>query len=311
MNRHEKLVSVVIPTHNRAKLLIRAINSVLDQTFSNLEIIVVSDGSTDNTRDIVMKFENEDSRVRLIEVNPGKGGNYARNLGIKYAQGDYVAFLDDDDEWYCTKIFEQMQVFKQDADVGLVYTGCHIIYDDEKVEYLSIGNSKGDLSKKILYDGGSIGTTSTIMVKKNLLNEVGGFDPELGAMQDYELCIRLCQLTKVGVVEKELINYYNYRSNQQISSLTQKYIEATKYILNKHKLLFATLTPEQLKKKYLEDELALSNRALRNGDNKLARIYAKKAVHIKLCKKSIVYFFLSFFDYRKVLIIRSMVNKRN
>jgi glycosyltransferase involved in cell wall biosynthesis len=91
-------VSVIIPTHNRAKLLERAIKSVLEQTYANFEIIVVSDGSTDETDLIMQKYKNQDARIKYISYYPAKGANHARNIGIKAAEGEYIAFLDDDDE---------------------------------------------------------------------------------------------------------------------------------------------------------------------------------------------------------------------
>ena len=92
-------ISVIIPTHNRADLLPRAIKSVQDQTRAVDEIIVVSDGSTDNTEETVKKIAEQDSRIQLIAYYPGHNGNYARNRGIEAATGEFIAFLDDDDEW--------------------------------------------------------------------------------------------------------------------------------------------------------------------------------------------------------------------
>ena len=101
----KKIVSVVITTKNRKDLLLRAINSVRNQTYKEIEIIVVDDASTDGTREIC---ENMDDLVYVyIPLNESKGGNYARNLGIKTANGEYIAFLDDDDYWEVSKIQKQ------------------------------------------------------------------------------------------------------------------------------------------------------------------------------------------------------------
>ena len=115
-----ELVSVVIPTHNRADLLPRAIDSVLNQTYSNFEIIVVSDGSTDNTEEVVKSYSDKDSRIRFIGYSPARGGNIARNTGIEAAKGEYVAFLDDDDEWMPEKLKKQIKVMESNPDIGLV-----------------------------------------------------------------------------------------------------------------------------------------------------------------------------------------------
>ena len=92
-------VSVIIPTYNRAHLVGRAIKSVLNQTYRDFEIIVVDDGSTDNTKDIIKEFQKKDKRIKYIPYEKNKGGSAARNTGIKAAKGEYIAFLDSDDEW--------------------------------------------------------------------------------------------------------------------------------------------------------------------------------------------------------------------
>lgn len=128
---------MVIPTHNRAELLPRAVKSVQSQTRPVDEIIIVSDGSTDDTEEIVKRFAEEDERIRLIAYHPGHNGNYARNRGIEAATGEFIAFLDDDDEWLPKKTELQMALFEKDQEVGLVYSGQNCIYTDTGVSYSS------------------------------------------------------------------------------------------------------------------------------------------------------------------------------
>ena len=104
---------MVIPTHNRAELLPRAVKSVQSQTRPVDEIIIVSDGSTDDTEEIVKRFAEEDERIRLIAYHPGHNGNFARNRGIEAATGEFIAFLDDDDEWLPKKTELQMALFEK------------------------------------------------------------------------------------------------------------------------------------------------------------------------------------------------------
>ena len=120
-------ISVIIPTHNRADILPRAIKSVQDQTRPVDEIIVVSDGSTDSTEEVVRQLAEKDSRIRLIAYHPGHNGNYARNKGIEAASGEFIAFLDDDDEWLPKKTELQMELFEKDPGVGLVYSSQNCI----------------------------------------------------------------------------------------------------------------------------------------------------------------------------------------
>lgn len=300
------MVSVVIPTHNRADLLPRAIKSVQAQTYQDLEIIVVSDGSTDNTKEVVEALSKEDSRIRFVEYHPGRGGNIARNTGIENAAGEYVAFLDDDDEFFPTKLEKQVAVMESDPEIGLVYTGVKILYINEKVSYASKARNCGDLSREILLDN-HIGTTSTVMLKKEVIAKSGMFDVALKALQDFDLWIRVCQHCKVGVVPEELINYYNYTNSTQVSASTQKYIDAFAYINNKYADLFAELSPEMAAQKKRNEYSLLINKAMRNGNGKLAREYAGALKKNGGGKKALVFWCLSFFKYKTVLKIRSRV----
>lgn len=298
------MISVVIPTHNRADLLPRAIKSVQAQTWTDLEIVVVSDGSEDDTKAVVEALAKDDDRIKFIEYFPARGGNIARNTGIENASGEYVAFLDDDDEFMPEKLEKQMAVMQSDPQIGLVYTGVHIIYVNEDIAYSSIPKASGDLSKEILLDN-IIGTTSTVMARKDVLLKAGMFDVKLRALQDFDLWIRVCQLCKIGHVPEEMINYYNYTGTKQVSALTDKYIESFAYINNKYKDMMDALPAQQhLQKKYNEHML-LANKAMRNGDGKLARKYIKEALKIARGKKAMAYYLLSFFSYKLVLKVRS------
>lgn len=301
-----KLVSVVIPTHNRVDLLPRAIESVLKQTYDNFEIIVVSDGSTDNTEEVVKKYADNDSRVKYIGYMPARGGNVARNIGIEASQGEYVAFLDDDDEWLSEKLSKQVGLLEKDDNVGMVYTGVHIIYVNEKVEYNSMSKVFGDLKRRILIDN-CIGTTSTVVLRKSILEKSGMFDVELKALQDYDLWIRIAQYSKVDVVPEPMINYYNYLGKKQVSAVTQKYIDAFEYINKKYENKMRTLDTEEMHQKQTEEYFLLANKAMRNGEAKLARVYLKKIMKLGFSKKAFVYYFLSFASYKTVLKVRSMV----
>lgn len=302
-----KLVSVVIPTHNRADLLPRAIDSVLNQTYSNFEIIVVSDGSTDNTEEVVKSYSVKDSRIRFIGYSPARGGNIARNTGIEAANGEYVAFLDDDDEWMTEKLEKQVELLNRDDEVGLVYTGVHIIYVNERVEYNSMSKERGDLKRRILIDN-CVGTTSTVVIRKSILQKSGMFDVELRALQDFDLWIRIAQYSKIDVVPEPMINYYNYLGNKQVSAVTQKYIDAFEYINKKYQKYMETLSKEEMHQKQIEENFLLANKAMRNGEAKLARLYLKKILKSGFSKKAFVYYILSFASYKTVLKVRSIVS---
>lgn len=301
------MISIVIPTHNRCELIGRAIKSVQNQTVYDIEIIVVSDGSNDNTKNVVEKMSKKDERIKFVEYHPSKGGNVARNIGIELATGEFVAFLDDDDEWLSDKLECQLRVMNSSKSIGLVYTGVHIIYVNEKIDYIFNAKEHGNLEEKILLDN-CIGTTSTVMVRRSLFEKTGGFDTELEARQDYDLWIRLCNECEVGVVSEVKINYFNYTGGNQISADTQKYENAYKKLEEKYKDLYVKLTSKQIEAKEIQKCVSLANRAMRNGDKRKARQYLLHALKIRLNYKSLIYFLLSFTNFKTILTLRKIHN---
>ena len=303
-------ISVIIPTHNRADLLPRAIKSVQDQTRAVDEIIVVSDGSTDNTEETVKKIAEQDSRIQLIAYYPGHNGNYARNRGIEAATGEFIAFLDDDDEWLPRKTELQMQLFEKDPDVGLVYSSQNCIYSDTGITYQTQPMWRGDLSKRIFIRG-EMGTPSQVMVRKAVLDQTGLFDLNLEALQDYDLWIRCCMVTKVDFVPEPCINYYNSTSTDQVSSKTEKYIQSRLNIREKYRDEIAKFGKEFEQKVDIIVENRIAERCLRNGRNRDARLHARKAWKIKPSKVSVMLIAASFFPYAFIVKVRSAIKSRN
>jgi len=289
------LISVVIPTHNRCDLISRAVNSARNQTYKNIEIIVVSDGSEDATDDVMEKIMKEDSRVRYHSYHPNRGGNVARNTGIKMAVEDYVAFLDDDDEWHSDKLEKQMKIIQENPEIGLVCTGTNSVTEGQKTVTVFIPPAKYDSSEFSLVRN-CIGSTTTVMVKRELLLKVGLFDEQLGALQDYDLWVRLCRITKVGVVREACVEYNNSQSSNQISSYTDKYEKAVAYLDEKYKDWISELSKEDRDKRNIWFLLLLSKKAKRNGNPKLARQYAVKAGKVKPTKAVIACYGSTFFS---------------
>ncbi|SDZ46632.1 Glycosyltransferase involved in cell wall bisynthesis [Evansella caseinilytica] len=297
-------VSVIIPTHNRAKLVKKAVESVLNQTYKNLEIIVVSDGSTDDTDFVINECKKSDQRIKYISYHPAKGGNIARNIGIKNAKGEFMAFLDDDDEWMPEKLELQIQEMKKNPKIGLVYTGVEIIYDKENIKYYSSPEKQGDLSEEILITN-YIGTTSSVMIKGELIKEIGMFDESLKALQDYDLWIRTCQKTQVAAVAKPLVKYFNYTLNKQISDDINKYENAIEYIDNKYVDLYSIASEEIRKQHQHSMTMLIVNKALRNKNAKMARVYLRNSLLQQPNLKDISMYLLSFFKYETILKLRT------
>lgn len=245
------LVSAIITTHNRCNLLARAIESVLSQTYSELEYIVVDDASEDETSEVCKRFP-----VIYIQIpkEESRGGNYARNLGIKASKGEYCAFLDDDDYWLPTKIEKQVKLIEK-KKCELVYCGrCLEIVGKSNISYKEIlpnPRNMGDMKKSILT---TICTTTTcILAKRQALLDVGLFDENLRFWQEYELTIRLAQRKPFYFV-KEPLAVYRVDDGDR-NRLTNQYFtwrDAVKYIHKKHAPLYSQLNMhERLKAHYL------------------------------------------------------------
>ena len=239
------MVSAIITTHNRKELLKRAIESVLSQTFKDMECIVVDDASTDGTRELCKSYP---IQYIYIPKEESKGGNYARNLGIKASSGNYCAFLDDDDYWFPEKIEKQVALIEE-KQCELVYCGrkSEYIYPNSTIYKDILPDSRlcGDMHKLILLH--ICCTTSTILVLRKALIDVNFFDESLKFWQEYELTIRLAQRQPFYFVNEALCVY---RVNiNDTNRLTNKYFEwrkAVKYIHNKHKKLYKNLTLKEI-----------------------------------------------------------------
>jgi len=231
MTKKFPTVSVIIPTYNRAHLVGRAIQSVLEQTYQDFELIVVDDGSTDNTKEVVKGFN--DKRIKYILHEKNKGATAARNTGIKAARGEYIAFQDSDDEWLPVKLEKQMKVFEAASpEVGVVYTGFWRIESNKKIYIPSekVARKEGNIHAELLR--GNFVDTPTAVVKKDCFAKVGIFDERLPRLQDWELFIRISKDYHFKCVDEPLlISYYQPHS---ISADQSALIRALKLILEKH-----------------------------------------------------------------------------
>lgn len=203
-------VTVVIPTWNRSNLVGVAISSALAQTFVDLEVVVVDDGSKDGTEATVRQFE--DSRVRYLRHETRRGGAAARNTGIESSRGRFIAFLDDDDEWLPEKIERQIDLFSSNgAEVGAVYTS-YVVVDRATGAVLGrkIAQDRGDLSR-VLLGRNVLGGTSSVVVRRDCFERTGLFDESLPSFQDYDLWIRLSKHFRFDCLEPVLLKYYVHR----------------------------------------------------------------------------------------------------
>ena len=188
-NKKETLVTVIIPTFNRPELLRRSLKSVLGQTYSNIEIIVVDDGDRERAQGVVEEIG--DSRVRYVANDPPRrGGGATRNAGIKLAKGEWIAFQDDDDEWLPEKLALQIEAMKTaPPDVGFCFTAVIDDYGDRQSES-TVRPGVVDYCDIALRSFAGF-LTVTLLFPAHILREVGGFDETLPSHQDPELIIRV------------------------------------------------------------------------------------------------------------------------
>jgi glycosyltransferase involved in cell wall biosynthesis len=207
--KNPPLVSVVIPAHNAARYIEETLESALGQTYRNLEVIVVDDGSTDTTGEIVERSTRSDDRVRLIRTK-NQGVAAARNTGIAATTGVYIAMLDADDLWHPEKVGRQVEVFRRgESNVGLVYCLTREIDDGGRViSTWRFPPYEGDVYS-VLVLVNFVGGGSCALIKRSCLEEIGGFDPErhLGPAADIKLLLRIAERYDFAVVPDYLVGY--------------------------------------------------------------------------------------------------------
>jgi glycosyltransferase involved in cell wall biosynthesis len=209
-------VSVVIPTYNRAQLVQDAIRSVLQQTYTHFELIVVDDGSTDDTREQVAAFQ-RDPRVRYI-YQENRGLSAARNAGIRAAQGEYIALLDSDDLWLPAKLEEQMNLLATDGGADVVY--CDLREIDLAGNVLSAvwqrPPSLGTLYEDLMYGNVITGSGSSVLVRAKCFAQVGLFDEALAACEDQDLWRRMSLAQRKFVyLDQVLVHIRRHAANMQ------------------------------------------------------------------------------------------------
>ena len=262
-------VTVVIPTFNRASVIGRAIRSVLGQTCQDWELIVVDDGSTDGTEQAVRGLS--DNRIKYIRHDRNGGGGAARNTGIRHAQGEYVAFLDSDDEWLPEKLQKDLEVFRNsDLSVGLVYTSKMILDETGRVLETRVATRSGWVYEALL-DSNFIGSCSRVTVKREALQRVSGYDETLVAHQDWDLWLKVARVCKVGCVAYCLVK--RHLGYDQITGNLRRICDGRERILQKYR--------GDMKPHILARQLAVVALFLFNYDPRRARALAWEGLRLR------------------------------
>lgn len=216
------LVSVVIPTYSRNSTLKRAVDGALNQTHKNIEVIVVDDNPPDSEWRVssakIMETYAGDPRVHYVQNAQNIGGGLTRNQGIMHAKGEYISFLDDDDEYMPERVEKMLRVFtdRNDEKLALVYCHAKFINQDGSSTYSDTRNFRGNCLYEAMVEN-CIAATSQWMVKKTLIDAVGGF-PDVPCKQDSQTILKLLKAGyEVEVVAEELSIYHAYVIGQKIS----------------------------------------------------------------------------------------------
>lgn len=255
-------ISIIMPAFNSSKYIATTIESVLAQTFNDFELLIIDDGSTDNTSEIVNHYCKLDTRITLL-CQKNQGVSYARNQGLELAKGEYIAFLDSDDQWLPNKLEVHIQHFAKSSNLGISFG---------RIEFMSFnGKPTGKLSNsqlfqitpKDLYYENLIVTPSNAVVRRAVIDSVGNFDSNLSGTEDAELFLRVAHKGwKVEGINQVLVRY---RTNQVgVSSNLYRMEEDWK----KFNAKVETYAPELVKQHYQQARAFflryLARRTLRN-----------------------------------------------
>lgn len=205
MHENSSLVSVILPTYNCARFLQESVGSILSQTYHPYEIIVVDDGSTDNTKEVLQTFM---PRIKYLPFEQNKGLPKARNIGIQSARGAYIAFIDADDLWFPEKLQTDIEYFTQHPDTGMLYSR-HLNIDEKGAVFDGTTKNRlpsGDIFLQLFSEQNFI-ISSSVVARKEVFETTGLFDEQFVNCQDWDMWLRIAFSFKVAGINKPLVKY--------------------------------------------------------------------------------------------------------
>ena len=273
-------LSVIIPTYNYGRFLGEAIQSVLDQTFADFDLIVVDDGSTDNTKEVVGSFA--DTRVKYI-YQENRGVSAARNAAIWDSKGEHIAFLDADDVWLPEKLELQVKVLDSRPEVAIVCSDTYFFddqtgnllgrfwHDDEQFHgWFNPREASQNALRCLLYRGCFIAPTVT-MVRREVFHGVGGFDEALKTHEDWEMFVRITQRFAIETIDMPLAK--NRRHGANLSAKQEQMYESEQKALQKA-IFSYSLKPDEIKiakRRLAHLHFLYGSRSVADGKVKLGR----------------------------------------
>lgn len=285
------LVSIIVPTLNRYMSLYNCIKSISSQSYTNIEIIIIDDGSSDLTKSAVEKME--DRRIKYIRNQSNLGASASRNKGIRNAKGKYIAFCDDDDQFTKNKILAQTKFMEKHSNYALTYTNAFIRDGDKK--YLFSDKLTQNTFSKLLLENSQI-LTPTVMIRANILNESGLFDEKLNVCEDYDLWLRIASKNTYNFIDKPLsiINKSRVSLTSDASRFFRESVKVKMININKYK----DKLPSNIVSKAYSQLYYQKGKYYYFGNNiHLARTNYKKSIYLNPFKvKTYLYFLITYFN---------------
>lgn len=253
-------IAIIIPTYNRQGMVLRAIDSVLNQSYKNFELIVVDDGSTDQTKTWIQR--NSDPRLKYFFTSK-TGVAHARNFGVKQTHCDWICFLDSDDAWKKHKLSEQLRFHDHNRGILISQT------DDMWIRHSKRVNKKkqhqireGDIFRQSLKL--CLICCSSVMMKKSLFLELGGFDESLPTCEDYDLWLKVTAKYPVGFVSKILVTKFGGHPDQ----LSKSFEMMDRYRIQVLENILASDLLNQKQRAWTQNELSIKKEIIKKGRQK-------------------------------------------
>ncbi|MCP4521828.1 MAG: glycosyltransferase [Cytophagales bacterium] len=256
------LVSVIIPCYNAEKFIKETIQSVLNQSYSQFELIIVNDGSKDNSEKEILTFD--DPRIQYISKENG-GVSKARNIGIEKAKGEFLAFLDADDIFEKDNLKKKIEFLKTNKDIGLVHS-LEQKFDHETRKNLVVTEGKEGNVLNLLLEMSCtvIHSPASILMRNSLLQKIGGFDENLSTSADWEFWVRVASKTEIGLIKEPLIKYRIHPDQMHLN--VERMESDMHYAFNKSKN--SNVFMDEKHYKYCYSKLCLILSASYIGDSK-------------------------------------------
>ncbi|NRG68882.1 glycosyltransferase family 2 protein [Streptococcus suis] len=296
-------ISVIIPNFNRQLLIQRAIESINQQHYPNLEIIIVDDKSTDQSVSIIRDLQKQQDNLSLFVVEENSGANACRSIGVEKARGEYIAFLDSDDYFLPTKLEKQVRILQDRPEVGFVVTG----FGAKAVHTLP----EGIIPLKETIKQNNLGGFSTLMVRKELFQQVGGLDSNLLSCQDWDLFLKLLQVSQGYKLAEDLVGYEVQEDS--ISKNSTKVIQGYQIVSQRARAINQTLQMLPVKDLQAYQEYYLAMRYFKLGQIKETRQQLWKSIQIKPRFVPFLYWTCSLFGYsalKKLLQVKQNLISR-